>query len=143
MVTKLLQLSLFCTVPHLYFPRFGEERMDQVAVILDVGKGNGILLIELIFHRNRSFCSLCRTSRNVLQTEDLSNVEVKEVDFMSCSGELSGFDLCIDKGAFDTISLNQENTEGKACYVQALRWEQLLQMLSQGERTIGNTPGML
>lgn len=30
MVTKLLQLSLFCTVLHLYFLRFGEESMDRV-----------------------------------------------------------------------------------------------------------------
>uniref|UniRef100_A0AAZ3S874 Methyltransferase domain-containing protein n=1 Tax=Oncorhynchus tshawytscha TaxID=74940 RepID=A0AAZ3S874_ONCTS len=140
------------------------DSMDQISVILDIGEGNGILLIELVGFELKFegvyFCSLCRTSRNVLQTEDLSNVEVKEVDFMSCSGELSSFDLCIDKGAFDTISLNPENTEeSKACYVQALRgalkeegffvitscsWtkDQLLQMFSQGERTVGDTPGM-
>uniref|UniRef100_A0A8C7ID04 EEF1A lysine methyltransferase 2 n=1 Tax=Oncorhynchus kisutch TaxID=8019 RepID=A0A8C7ID04_ONCKI len=165
MVTKLLQLSLFSTVPHLYFPRFREESMDQISVILDIGEGNGILLIELVGFELKFegvyFCSLCRTSRHVLQTEDLSNVEVKvSPTCCVCSGELSSFDLCIDKGAFDTISLNPENTEeSKACYVQALRgalkeegvfvitscsWtkEQLLQMFSQGERTVGDTPGM-
>ena len=73
------------------------------------------------------------------------------MDFLSCSGELSGFDLCIDKGTFDAISLNPQDTEeGKAGYIQALRealknqglfsitscnWtkEQLLQMFSEGK----------
>lgn len=61
------------------------------------------------------------------------------------------FDVCIDKGTFDAISLNPENTEeGKKLYVQALKgslknkgffaitscnWtkQQLLERFSEGE----------
>lgn len=40
---------------------------------------------------------------------------------MSCSGELKDFDVCVDKGTFDAISLNPENTnEVRTRYVQAL-----------------------
>ncbi|XP_023864403.1 EEF1A lysine methyltransferase 2 [Salvelinus sp. IW2-2015] len=147
---------------------FGEESMDRVlrwmekeeipedAAILDIGTGNGVLLVELAKSGYTNLTGIdysaasVKLARSVLQTEDFSNVEVKEVDFLSCSGELRGFDVCIDKGTFDAISLNPENTEeGKACYIQSLRgalkeegllvitscnWtkEQLLQMFSQG-----------
>ncbi|XP_038846480.1 EEF1A lysine methyltransferase 2 isoform X1 [Salvelinus namaycush] len=160
--------TLCCTVPHIYFPRFGEESMDRVlrwmekeeipedAAILDIGTGNGVLLVELAKSGYTNLTGIdysaasVKLARSVLQTEDFSNVEVKEVDFLSCSGELRGFDVCIDKGTFDAISLNPENTEeGKACYIQSLRgalkeeglfvitscnWtkEQLLQMFNQG-----------
>ena len=40
---------------------------------------------------------------------------------MSGSGELKDFDVCVDKGTFDAISLNPENTnEVRIRYVQAL-----------------------
>ena len=69
---------------------------------------------------------------------------------MGGSGELKDFDVCVDKGTFDAISLNPENTsEVRTLYVQALRgalkeggyfvltscnWtkEQLLQRFSTG-----------
>lgn len=73
------------------------------------------------------------------------------MDFLRCQAELKDFDICIDKGTFDAISLNPENTEeGKKLYVQALKgalknngffaitscnWtkEQLLERFSEGE----------
>ena len=78
------------------------------------------------------------------------------MDFLSCSAELRGFDVCIDKGTYDAISLNPDKTEeGKGRYVQALRdalkeggffiitscnWtkDQLLQRFSEGERRCGD-----
>lgn len=71
------------------------------------------------------------------------------MDFLNCEGELNGFDVCIDKGTFDAISLNP-NKEDKKLYVHALKnvlkykgffvisscnWtkEQLLQRFSEGE----------
>lgn len=74
------------------------------------------------------------------------------MDFLNCDRELKEFDVCIDKGTFDAISLNPNNSkEAKKLYVQALRdalkddgffsitscnWtkEQLLQRFSEGER---------
>ncbi|KAL0964482.1 hypothetical protein UPYG_G00324430 [Umbra pygmaea] len=147
---------------------FGEESMNRVlrwmekenvpgdAAILDIGTGNGVLLVELAKSGYTNLTGIdysaasVELARSVLRTENICNVEIKEVDFLSCTGELGCFDVCIDKGTFDAISLNPENTEeGKACYVQALRgalkenglfvitscnWtkEQLLQMFSQG-----------
>lgn len=73
------------------------------------------------------------------------------MDFLNCQGELKGFDVCIDKGTFDAISLNPDNAkESKRLYVQALKdalkdkgffaitscnWtkEQLLDRFSEGE----------
>lgn len=73
------------------------------------------------------------------------------MNFLSSRGELKGFDVCIDKGTFDAISLNPDNTnEGKRLYVQALKdalknngffsitscnWtkEQLLERFEEGE----------
>ncbi|XP_067093060.1 EEF1A lysine methyltransferase 2 isoform X1 [Osmerus mordax] len=155
---------------------FGEESMTRVlrwidrenipenAAILDIGTGNGILLVELA---KQGFTNLTgidystasvELAKRVLQTEDINNVTIKEVDFLSCSGELSGFDLCIDKGTFDAVSLNPQNTEeGKAGYLQALRgalknqglfsitscnWTkvQLLQMFSEGFEFVQELP---
>ncbi|XP_067373973.1 EEF1A lysine methyltransferase 2 isoform X2 [Channa argus] len=83
---------------------FGEESMSRVlrwmdkakipedAAILDIGTGNGAFLVEL------------------------------EMDFLKCQGELKDFDICIDKGTFDAISLNPENMEeGKKLYLHALK----------------------
>lgn len=76
------------------------------------------------------------------------------MDFLSCGGELKGFDVCIDKGTFDAITLNPDNfNDGKKLYIQSLRqalkcegffaitscnWtrEQLLDRFSEGEEKI-------
>ncbi|XP_034148446.1 EEF1A lysine methyltransferase 2 isoform X2 [Esox lucius] len=133
-----------------------KEKIPENAAILDIGTGNGVLLVELAKSGYTNLTGIdysaasVELARSILRAENIPNVELKEMDFLSCSGELSCFDLCIDKGTFDAISLNPANTEeGKTCYVQALRgalkedglfvitscnWtkEQLLQMFSQG-----------
>lgn len=76
------------------------------------------------------------------------------MDFLNCGGELSGFDVCIDKGTFDAISLNpDDNKECKKLYVQTLKcalkdsgifaitscnWtkDQLLERFCEGERKL-------
>ncbi|KAM3863113.1 EEF1A lysine methyltransferase 2 [Diretmus argenteus] len=119
---------------------FGEESIDRVlrwmdkdkipenAAILDIGTGNGVLLVELAKYGYTNLIGIdysaasVELARSVLQAEDLTDVTVKDVDFLSCSGELRGFDVCIDKGTYDAISLNPDNAnEAKACYVQALK----------------------
>ncbi|XP_026164841.1 EEF1A lysine methyltransferase 2 [Mastacembelus armatus] len=119
---------------------FGEESMSRVlrwmdkakipenAAILDIGTGNGAFLVELARHGYRNLTGIdyspasVELARSVLLAEDLEDVTVMEMDFLNCQGELKGFDVCIDKGTFDAISLNPDNTEaGKKLYVQSLK----------------------
>ncbi|XP_053292127.1 EEF1A lysine methyltransferase 2 [Pleuronectes platessa] len=119
---------------------FGEESMSRVlrwmeraeipenAAILDIGTGNGAFLVELAKHGYRNLSGIdyspasVELARNVLQAEDLTDVTLKEMDFLNHQGQLKDFDVCIDKGTFDAISLNPHNTdEGKELYVQALK----------------------
>ncbi|CAL8391390.1 unnamed protein product [Arctogadus glacialis] len=118
---------------------FGEQSMGRVirwmekaeipknASILDIGTGNGVLLVELAKEGYTNLTGIdysaasVALAKDVLQAEDLNNISVKEVDFLSGSGELKDFDVCVDKGTFDAISLNPENTnEVRIRYVQAL-----------------------
>ncbi|XP_054655107.1 EEF1A lysine methyltransferase 2 [Dunckerocampus dactyliophorus] len=153
---------------------FGEESMSRVlkwmgtanipedAAILDIGTGNGAFLVELakLGFRNLTGIDYSTASvelaKSVLQAEDLTHVNVEEVDF--CQGELKGFDVCIDKGTFDAISLNPDHTsEVKKLYVQALKdalkdrglfsitscnWtkEQLLERFSEGFELVQELP---
>ncbi|KAG7228599.1 hypothetical protein INR49_013285 [Caranx melampygus] len=125
---------------------FGEESMSRVLRWMDKVK-YGYRNLTGIDYSPASV----ELAKNVLQAEDMADVIVKEMDFLNCQGELKDFDICIDKGTFDAISLNPHDTEeGKKLYVQALKdalkdkglfvitscnWtkEQLLDRFSEGE----------
>ncbi|TDH01360.1 hypothetical protein EPR50_G00179760 [Perca flavescens] len=119
---------------------FGEGSMSRVlrwmdkanipenAAILDIGTGNGAFLVELAKHGYRNLTGIDYSSasvelaRTILHTEGLTDVTVKEMDFLNCHGDLKGFDVCIDKGTFDAISLNPDNSkEGKKMYLKVLK----------------------
>ncbi|XP_029305433.1 EEF1A lysine methyltransferase 2 isoform X2 [Cottoperca gobio] len=141
-----------------------KAKIPENASILDIGTGNGAFLVELAKHGYRNLTGIdyspasVELSKNVLQAEDLTDVPVKELDFLNCQGELKGFDVCIDKGTFDAISLNPDNSvEGKKLYVQALKdalkdkgffavtscnWtkEQLLDRFSEGFEFVQDLP---
>ncbi|XP_061646035.1 EEF1A lysine methyltransferase 2 [Phyllopteryx taeniolatus] len=117
---------------------FGKESMSRVlrwmdnatipekAAILDIGTGNGAFLVELAKHGYKNLTGIdyspasVELAKCVLQAEGLTHVNVKEEDF--CRGGLEGYDVCVDKGTFDAISLNPDNTsEVKRLYVEALK----------------------
>ncbi|XP_075894482.1 EEF1A lysine methyltransferase 2 isoform X2 [Nelusetta ayraudi] len=155
---------------------FGEESMRRVlrwmdkanisedAAILDIGTGNGAFLVELAKQGYKNLTGIDYSpasvdlARSVLQAEDITDVILKEIDFLHSQGELRGFDVCIDKGTFDAISLNPDNSkEGKTRYVQTLKdalkdrgffsitscnWtkEQLLDRFSEGFEFVQQLP---
>ncbi|XP_078129535.1 EEF1A lysine methyltransferase 2 isoform X3 [Sander vitreus] len=126
-----------------------KANIPENAAILDIGTGNGAFLVELVYLATRPGCQTgqltthrpklakhgyrnltgidyssasVELARKILQAEDLTDVTVKEMDFLNCHGELKGFDVCIDKGTFDAISLNPDNSkEGKKLYLQVLK----------------------
>ncbi|XP_050989489.1 EEF1A lysine methyltransferase 2 isoform X1 [Labeo rohita] len=155
---------------------FGEESMDRVirwmeaqnipenAAILDIGTGNGMFLVELAKHGFSNLTGIdyskaaVELTVNILEEEGLKNVKIQVEDFLNPSTELKGFDVCIDKGTFDAISLSPEDREeAKKRYVNSLRtvtqpggffiitscnWtkEQLLQIFTPGFELVRELP---
>ncbi|XP_065144871.2 EEF1A lysine methyltransferase 2 isoform X1 [Paramisgurnus dabryanus] len=155
---------------------FGEESMDRVirwmeaenipknASILDIGTGNGIFLMELAKngYSNLTGIDYSKTAveltTNILKEEGLKNINIQVEDFLNPSAEMKNFDICIDKGTFDAISLSPEDREeAKKRYVGSLRtvlhpegffivtscnWtkEQLLQIFRPGFELVKELP---
>lgn len=169
------ELEVFKTIGDVGEIWFGEASMSRVlrwmqkakipesASILDIGTGNGAFLVELANNGYRNLTGIDYSSasvelaRNVLQSQGVDNVPIKEMDFLNCQGELTGFDVCIDKGTFDAISLNPDRAKGKRAYVQTLldalqdkgyfcitscNWtkEQLLKRFSEGFEFVEELP---
>ncbi|XP_057237193.1 EEF1A lysine methyltransferase 2 [Malurus melanocephalus] len=110
---------------------FGEESMVRIITwlekhkvpldssVLDIGTGNGVLLIELAKSGYMNLTgidyspSAIQLSEKIREKEGMSNIKLKVEDFLTPSAELSGFDICLDKGTFDAISLDPADAAGK------------------------------
>ncbi|XP_054030582.1 EEF1A lysine methyltransferase 2 [Dryobates pubescens] len=118
---------------------FGEESMTRIirwlekqkvpldSSVLDIGTGNGVLLVELARSGYTNLTgidyspSAIQLSEKVREKEGMSHIKLKVEDFLAPSAELSGFEICIDKGTYDAISLNPDNAVGKRKqYVRSL-----------------------
>uniref|UniRef100_A0A8C6FHC3 EEF1A lysine methyltransferase 2 n=1 Tax=Moschus moschiferus TaxID=68415 RepID=A0A8C6FHC3_MOSMO len=119
---------------------FGEESMTRLirwmqkhkipldASVLDIGTGNGVFLVELEAEFGFSDVtgidyspSAIQLSGSIIEKEGLSNIKLKVENFLNPSTKLSGFHICIDKGTFDSISLNPDNAvEKRKQYVKSL-----------------------
>uniref|UniRef100_A0A8C3RNU8 EEF1A lysine methyltransferase 2 n=2 Tax=Chelydra serpentina TaxID=8475 RepID=A0A8C3RNU8_CHESE len=118
---------------------FGEESMIRLirwmekqkipldSSVLDIGTGNGVLLVELAKCGYTNLTgidyspSAIQLSQNIIEKEGLVNIKLQVKDFLTPSAELSGFQICIDKGTFDAISLNPDNAaEKRKQYVKSL-----------------------
>lgn len=118
---------------------FGEESMTRLirwmekqnipldSSVLDVGTGNGALLVELAKSGYTRLTgidyspSAIQLSKCIMEKEGLSHIKLQVEDILNPSDELSGFQICVDKGTFDAISLNPDNAaEKRKQYVKAL-----------------------
>ncbi|KAM8924681.1 EEF1A lysine methyltransferase 2 [Pelodytes ibericus] len=119
---------------------FGEGSMTRVirwltsqnfppaTSILDIGTGNGMLLVELAKsgYSNLTGVDYCpgaiELARNICEKEGVSqSVHLEVVDFLAAFHPSEAFDICLDKGTFDAVSLDPSGAaEKRRQYVQSL-----------------------
>uniref|UniRef100_A0A8C9EJ07 Methyltransferase domain-containing protein n=1 Tax=Pavo cristatus TaxID=9049 RepID=A0A8C9EJ07_PAVCR len=104
-----------------------KQKVPLDSSVLDIGTGNGVLLIELAKNGFTNLTgidyspSAIQLSEKVREKEGMSNIKLLVEDFLAPSAELLGFQICIDKGTFDAVSLNPDNAVGKRKqYVRSL-----------------------
>ncbi|XP_026560725.1 EEF1A lysine methyltransferase 2 [Pseudonaja textilis] len=119
---------------------FGEESMTRIirwlekrkipldTSVLDIGTGNGILLVELSKSGYTNLTgvdyspSAIQLSKNIMQKEGLPYIKLLIEDILNPSDELSSFQICIDKGTFDAICLSPDGAaEKRKQYVKSLQ----------------------
>ncbi|MBN3290074.1 EFMT2 methyltransferase, partial [Polypterus senegalus] len=121
------------------FVRFGKESIDRIVTwlknhnfpkdssVLDIGTGNGMLLVEMAKNGFTNLTGIDYSSASVelsksIMRRELHDVKIQEEDFLNPSSLRSVFDLCIDKGTFDAVSLNPDNSaEKQVQYIHSLR----------------------
>ncbi|XP_069468143.1 EEF1A lysine methyltransferase 2 isoform X1 [Ambystoma mexicanum] len=106
-----------------------KQKVPLDAAILDIGTGNGLLLVELA---NSGYTNLTgidysaaaiELSKSIMEREErCRSIKLQVEDFLNPSEELLAFDLCVDKGTFDAISLDPEcAAEKRQRYLASLR----------------------
>ncbi|XP_058960919.2 EEF1A lysine methyltransferase 2-like [Pocillopora verrucosa] len=118
---------------------FGESSMNRIikwikncpnirktSLFLDLGCGNGILLVNLARHGYTSLIGVDYSEGAVNLAKSIAVAEQVKIKFLVCdilnTSESSAlctgkkFDVCLDKGTYDAISLNPE--DAKACRVK-------------------------
>ncbi|XP_033005340.1 EEF1A lysine methyltransferase 2 isoform X1 [Lacerta agilis] len=110
---------------------FGEESMTRLirwiekqkipldSSVLDIGTGNGVLLVELAKSGYTNLTGVdyslpaVQLSKSIMEKEGLPHIKLQVEDILNPSDALSDFQVCIDKGTFDAISLNPDNAAQK------------------------------
>ncbi|KAG9484639.1 hypothetical protein GDO78_008002 [Eleutherodactylus coqui] len=119
---------------------FGEGSMTRVVrwlnaqkaplttSIVDIGTGNGMLLVELAKSGYSNllgidYCSdAIALARNICDKEGVSpSVTLQVADFLGSFSPSEQFDIALDKGTFDAVSLDPSGSEEKRKqYLQSL-----------------------
>ncbi|KAM4704106.1 EEF1A lysine methyltransferase 2 [Rhinophrynus dorsalis] len=119
---------------------FGEGSMTRVvrwlnthkvpltSSVLDIGTGNGMLMVELAKngYSNLTGIDYCgdaiELARSICEKEGISqNVHLQAADFLTAFHPAERFDICLDKGTFDAVSLDPTGSvEKRGQYVQSL-----------------------
>ncbi|XP_031762304.1 EEF1A lysine methyltransferase 2 isoform X1 [Xenopus tropicalis] len=104
------------------------HKVPQTASILDIGTGNGMLLVELA---KSGYCNLTgidyssdavELAKSICEKEGVSqNAQLQVTDFLEDFHPSQQFDVCLDKGTFDAVSLDPTGaTEKREQYVRSL-----------------------
>ncbi|XP_041065866.1 EEF1A lysine methyltransferase 2 isoform X1 [Carcharodon carcharias] len=118
---------------------FGEESMDRIitwlemqkiskdVALLDIGTGNGVFLIELAKSGFTNLTGIDNSStavelaKAIAEKEEVMSLKLQVADFLHPFPKLSQYDICIDKGTFDAISLSPDHpAEKRSLYQQSL-----------------------
>ncbi|XP_067909452.1 EEF1A lysine methyltransferase 2 isoform X2 [Heterodontus francisci] len=118
---------------------FGEESMDRIitwletqkipkdAALLDIGTGNGVFLVELAKAGFTNLTGIDNSStavelaKAIAEKEEVLSLKLQVADFLHIFPNLSPYEICIDKGTFDAISLSPDHpAEKQSLYRQAL-----------------------
>ncbi|PFX18909.1 EEF1A lysine methyltransferase 2-like [Stylophora pistillata] len=134
---------------------FGESSMNRIikwikncpdirkiSLFLDLGCGNGILLVNLAQCGYTNLIGVDYSEGAINLARSIAVAEQVSIRFQVCdilsTSEISAlctdrkFDVCLDKGTYDAISLNPEDTKG--CRVKYI--DNVFSLLAAGGRFI-------
>ncbi|XP_015585322.1 EEF1A lysine methyltransferase 2 [Cephus cinctus] len=97
------------------------DLINQNDKIIDLGCGNGMMLVELAEEGFKNMTGVDYSkkaidlARGVLKNKELSNIDLQVCDILSedQSSLTSDFKVAHDKGTYDAISLNPDNPKEK------------------------------
>ncbi|KAM3912615.1 EEF1A lysine methyltransferase 2 [Leptodactylus fuscus] len=104
------------------------QKLPLTTSIVDIGTGNGMLLVELAKSGYSNllgidYCSdAIALARNICEKEGVSeSVSLQVADFLGSFSPPEQFDLGLDKGTFDAVSLDPSGSKEKCRqYIQTL-----------------------
>ncbi|XP_069836184.1 EEF1A lysine methyltransferase 2 isoform X2 [Dendropsophus ebraccatus] len=104
------------------------QKVPLTSSIVDIGTGNGMLLVELAKSGYSNllgidYCSdAIALARNICEKEGVSqSVNLQVADFLGSFRPAEQYDIGLDKGTFDAVSLDPNGSEGKRRqYIQSL-----------------------
>ncbi|XP_073996202.1 EEF1A lysine methyltransferase 2 [Rhodnius prolixus] len=99
--------------------RWLQMNVDVEKRIIDLGCGNGMMLVELAREGykeltgtdySRKAIDLCK---NILQSQSFDKIKLMVLDLTEDCHNLRNFNVALDKGTYDAISLNPDNATAK------------------------------
>lgn len=97
------------------------EKITKSSTFLDIGCGNGMLLVKLAHHGYTNLTGVDYSQSAVDLASSIAAEEQVNIKYLVCdilnteSGGLCSdqkFDVCLDKGTYDAISLNPDDATG-------------------------------
>ena len=95
-----------------------QQNVSKDKSILDIGCGNGVMLVELGKCGYKNLTGEDYSENAISLAKRVADSENVNVDYQCCDflaqqtdEGLSMYDVCLDKGTYDAISLNPENSK--------------------------------